>query len=278
MSSITKISIYTAIFAGFWLPQPLGATVSHPLSHTEATTFSSAVRSATKGNWISAHRAASTLKDGLPAKILIWMDISRHGTKQSFSAIADFITKNPGWPNILTLRRRAEETVQGAIPDKAVLAWFDIYPPITTAGRIRLIAALTADGQKDKAQKLIRETWIKRNFGRKQERRFRRQCLRFLLRKDHVMRLDRLLRNGRFVEARRTVPLVDKPLQKLAMARIALNDFRGGVDWHIRQVPESMRNDPGLLYERARWRRRKGRDDAAYELLKDIPAGTPFCL
>jgi len=37
-----------------------------------------------------------------------------------------------------------------------------------------------------------------------------------------------------------------------------------------------MRNDPGLLYERARWRRRKGRDDAAYELLKDIPAGTPF--
>jgi soluble lytic murein transglycosylase len=90
------------------------------------------------------------------------------------------------------------------------------------------------------------------------------------------MRLDRLLWNGRFVEARRTVPLVDKPLQKLAMARIALNDFRGGVDWHIRQVPESMRNDPGLLYERARWRRRKGRDDAAYELLKDIPAGTPF--
>ena len=69
--------------------------------------------------------------------------------------------------------------MQGAIPDKAVLAWFDIYPPITTAGRIRLIAALTADGQKDKAQKIIRETWIKRNFGRKQERRFRRQCLRF---------------------------------------------------------------------------------------------------
>ena len=180
MSSITKISIYTAIFAGFWLPQPLDATVSHPLPHTEATTFSSAVASGTKGNWISAHRATSTLKDGLPAKILIWMDMSRHGTKQSFSAIADFITKNPGWPNILTLRRRAEETVQGTIPDKAVLAWFDIYPPITTAGRIRLIAALTADGQKDKAQKLIRETWIKRNFGRKQERRFRRQYLRFL--------------------------------------------------------------------------------------------------
>ena len=39
------------------------------------------------------------------------------------------------------------------------------------------------------------------------------------------MRLDRLLWNGRFVEARRTVPLVDKTLQKLAMARIALNDF-----------------------------------------------------
>ncbi|MGZ0246098.1 MAG: lytic transglycosylase domain-containing protein, partial [Alphaproteobacteria bacterium] len=68
----------------------------------------------------------------------------------------------------------------------------------------------------------------------------------------------------------------DTPTQKLAMARISLRTFRGGVDWHIRQVPASLRTDPGLVFERARWRRRKGLDDGAYALLKNVPADAPY--
>ena len=50
---------------------------------------------------------------------------------------------------------------------------------------------------------------------------------------------------------------------------------RGGVDWHIRRVPKDLSNDPGFVYERVRWRRRKGRDDAAYDLLKKVPPDAP---
>jgi soluble lytic murein transglycosylase len=72
------------------------------------------------------------------------------------------------------------------------------------------------------------------------------------------------------------IPRVDDATQKLAMARISLRAFRGGVDWQIRQVPTSLRNNPGLVYERSRWRRRKGLDNGAYELLKNVPPDAPF--
>jgi len=70
--------------------------------------------------------------------------------------------------------------------------------------------------------------------------------------------------------------LVDKDTQKLAMARIVLRAKRGGVDWYIRQVPKSLLNDPGLVFERARWRRRKGHDDGAYDLLKRVSPDAPY--
>jgi hypothetical protein len=41
-----------------------------------------------------------------------------------------------------------------------------------------------------------------------------------------------------------------------------------GVDSALRKVPDSLVNDPGLLFERMRWRRRKGQIDGAMELMQ----------
>ncbi len=57
----------------------------------------------------------------------------------------------------------------------------------------------------------------------------------------------------------------------LAVARIRLRRFRGGVDSAIRKVPGELIDDPGLVYERLRWRRRKGRDEDARALLETPP-------
>ena len=50
----------------------------------------------------------------------------------------------------------------------------------------------------------------------------------------------------------------------------------GGVDLAIQKVPLHLRNDPGLIYERLRWRNRKGMDLKAQELLIDIPKDQKF--
>ena len=72
-------------------------------------------------------------------------------------------------------------------------------------------------------------------------------------------------------DARRTMNRVSSSEAKLARARMALRLYRGGVDWALRRVPDGLKRDPGLLYERLKWRRRKDRIDDAVEILLDPP-------
>lgn len=275
MNSVSRFSVVATVLAGLAVPAPLNAAVK-PLNKRDAQTYSAALTDAQKGNWTKARRQAETIKDKLPAKLIRWMEMSSRGTGQDFVSISGFIQQNPGWPQRGTLRRRAEENLNDRIPNGEILKWFGAYPPLTSDGKIRFVEAVVANAPKDRARALVRETWINGNFGSTQERKFRQRYSRFLSKTDHIARLDRLLWDGQITRARRILQLVDKDTQKLALARIALRASRGGVDWHLRQVPESLRNDPGLVFERARWRRRKGQDDGAYELLKNVPANAPY--
>src|SRR3546814_19318103 len=52
-------------------------------------------------------------------------------------------------------------------------------------------------------------------------------------------------------------------------------DNRPGVDALIGRVPPALRDDPGLLYQRAAWRQRRGRLEGVVELLDALPQRTP---
>ena len=54
-------------------------------------------------------------------------------------------------------------------------------------------------------------------------------------------------------------------------ARVALMTFSWGVDDAISKVPKDMKNHPGLIYERIKWRRKKRKYDTATELLLKTP-------
>ncbi|MEE9250984.1 MAG: lytic transglycosylase domain-containing protein, partial [Alphaproteobacteria bacterium] len=158
-----------------------------------------------------------------------------------------------------------------SIPDAEVLAWFSRREPRTVKGRMHLARALLATGKREQATALLRETWVNGNFPRRQERSFLRRYRKFLRKEDHVARLDRLLWAGRSWEARRLLRRVEAGQRALAVARIRLRRFRGGVDSAIQRVPKALIDDPGLVYERLRWRRRKGRDEDARALLENPP-------
>ena len=40
-----------------------------------------------------------------------------------------------------------------------------------------------------------------------------------------------------------------------------------GVDNAIKKVPQKLKNDPGLNYDRLKWRRKRGRLDSSLEIL-----------
>ncbi|MHA1600851.1 MAG: lytic transglycosylase domain-containing protein, partial [Alphaproteobacteria bacterium] len=86
-------------------------------------------------------------------------------------------------------------------------------------------------------------------------------------REDDLARLDRLLWDRRSRAAKRLARRLGDGYPALTQARLSLAYRRGGVDSAIRRVPKELANDPGLAFERARWRQRKGRYEGVLELL-----------
>jgi soluble lytic murein transglycosylase len=78
-----------------------------------------------------------------------------------------------------------------------------------------------------------------------------------------------LLWEGEAEAAAEMLDLVSAGDAALARARIALQGDKNGVDGLISGIPASHAGDPGLAYDRFRWRMRKGRWDSAAELLKE---------
>lgn len=276
MTPASKICLFFTAGTLALLAAPMIAAGQSLLSKADAEIYKKAFEKAEKGEFTRAHRIAAAPKDRLLASVLDWMEMTRRESSRSFRDFARFRAAHPDWPYQRTLSRNAEAAMNERIPHAEILEWFGTATPVSSDGRMRLISALLATAKRDRAIALIRDTWRNASFGSRQERTFRQKYRRFLTKEDHVARLDHMLWKGRISQARRSIRLVDQPMQQLAMARIALRTRSGNVDWHIRQVSKQHVTHPGLVYERVKWRRRKGRDDDAHELLAKVPSSAAY--
>ncbi|MBL94908.1 MAG: Soluble lytic murein transglycosylase [Alphaproteobacteria bacterium MarineAlpha3_Bin5] len=211
-----------------------------------------------------------TFKDPLIRKIIVWFLLDSGGLGMNFNEINKFIKVNPGWPNIRKWRVLAEESLPNKMSPGEIIEWFEEIGPISSMGRVKLASAHLSISNKRKGKTLIRNAWIKGNFTKRQEKEFYRKYNKLLTREDNRNRLDRLLWEGRYWPTRRMLWKVDKDYQSLAEARFALRHSRGNVDKLIALVPNILKKDPGLLYERLRWRRRRNLE-SAFTLLEKIP-------
>ncbi len=248
------------------------ASAAEVVSAREAKIATRVFDSIEDGKWNTAKRAARGLRHPLLIKTYRWRFLSSPDSGASFQEIAQFIRENQDWPDQWLLLMRAEEAMTTGVSDDEVLEWFADREPRTADGGSRLARAFLANGEIEKARAVIRKTWVEANFGSVQERHFYNRFRRYLTREDHIERLDRLLWAGRYYPSRRMYRRVHKSWALLAEARLALRRMVGGVDGAIARVPEHLRDHPGLVYERLRWRRRKGRDKDAIELLANMPA------
>jgi soluble lytic murein transglycosylase len=88
---------------------------------------------------------------------------------------------------------------------------------------------------------------------------------------DHAARLDRLLWDGQVEAARRMMARVDPDHRALGDVRIRLAAREAGAERLLARLPAALQNDPGLLYERLRWRARKERYADAIVMLEHSP-------
>ncbi len=268
MSDRLKRAALVVLVAAFPLVSGAAAGSLTPHDSAAAKAAFTAIKG---GDWKRARRDALPIKDPVAAKLFDWLDLTRQGATASFARIARFLAENPQWPMRSLLLRRAEEAISDNMPSRKVLDWFDDRLPASAIGQVRHGAALVASGQIVAGRAALRAAWVDGNFTKRQERRFYRRYRKYLTRQDHIERLDRLIWRGRYWPARRMLWKVNADWRALAEARLMLMRMNGNVDRAIERVPAALKDHPGLVYERLRWRRRKGLDSAV-ELIDGAPS------
>lgn len=262
-----------AVIAGAVLFIATGARASE-LSPDEARVMGALVKAVEADQWKKSRELAGQLRDPVAVKLAQWLHIVEASPDVGFGEINRFIAENPTWPNRSSLQLRAEESMPEGLPSDAVLAFFKEREPKGPAGKVKLGQALIQAGRAPEGMSVIRNAWIEANFANQQEIDFYKRHKQTLRTEDHQRRLDRLLWEGKHDAARRMLMRVPPDWRALAEARVALRAMRGGADRAVSRVPASLQNDPGLQFERARWRRVKGKDADARQLLSSLPPPT----
>lgn len=241
------------------------------LPERDVRIYVKAFAAAKHGDWAWAYHLAAAAHNRLPATVLRWLRYKQEESGASFAEIAAFVKAHPEWPAQNVLRERAEEAIATAT-DSQLIPWFAAHPPVLPAARLREAQIWMTEGRKQAAVSLIRRTWIEGDFTPAEQKQILQRFRGILREKDNARRLDRLIWAGSFSEAKRLLRLVGPETAALDQARLALAEMKPGVEWLIHHVPARLRNNPGLVYERVRWRRRKGLDDSAAALLERAPA------
>ncbi len=233
--------------------------------------YQSALEAMESGDKGAVRMALDRGGDPVLNKVLKAYLMAQPGNDFSFDEMASFITENPDWPGLKGILMIAEQKIPQGASAAQIVNWFNAYPPLTAAGFYRHMEALNEAGQSRIAESLIRNYWIEKDLSKSEGEAFRSRYGRFLNSKDHFARLDRLLWDGNTSAAKAMYPLVGEGVRALAEARLALACQSKKAEALLKKVPASLQRDPGLLYERLRWRRQKGTDKSAIEILLNAP-------
>ena len=198
--------------------------------------------------------------DDLAAKVGLWIELMRPDSIASYDEAVRFVRQNPQWPAQTTLRKTVERLMAEELPASEVLRFFSETPPQSAVGKMRYADALLRSGDSQRGVELLRRVWAEDGLPDALESKFLSLYGGYITRRDDVTRLDRLLwdRNG---QARRQAQRLGNDYVLLADARLALSSGNATAAKSLARVPAALQSNPGLLYDRAVWARRK--DDAA---------------
>ncbi|MBV9332155.1 MAG: lytic transglycosylase domain-containing protein [Alphaproteobacteria bacterium] len=229
-----------------------------------------AFEAADRNNWSDATALAAEGHDETVRDLIAWRRLLDRNSGASFAEIDAFIKSHADWPLRDSLYSRAEAAIPSATAPAAILTWFGNRAAASALGKIRLGEAQVATG-KPEGRELIRAGWRDGSFDRDQEQAILAKDFSFLTAEDQRDRLDALLWRDEIGAAKRQLARVSPVEAQIGEARIALKEGGSRADAVLERLPGTAREDPGLVFDRARAARRAGKHDEAQNLLLSIP-------
>ncbi len=218
--------------------------------------------------WNSALKSTEKVKDAEFRKLVKWMYLKTTRNAASFNEYKKFIEQNDYYPRINRIRYLAEEKIylRNNSPT-SIINWFEKYPPLGGLGKIKLAEAYLEQGRTDKVKELVKEGWITAEIRKNDLGYYRAKFKKFLTSEDHIKRADYLAWERKYWDLKRMLKYLPSDQRALYNARQILMSNSYGVDNAISKVPQYLKKDPGLEFDRLRWRNRRGRLDGSLEIL-----------
>ena len=218
--------------------------------------------------WNSALKSVTRVKDREFRNLITWMYLKTTRNGASFNEYKKFIEQNGDYPRINRIRYLAEEKIylRNNSPS-SIINWFEKYPPVGGVGKIKLAEAYLEKGQIDQVKKLIKEGWVTAQIRKNDLGYYRAKFKKFINSDDHVRRADYLAWERKYWDLKRMLKYLPTDQRALYNARQILMSNSYGVDNAINKVPQYLKEDSGLEFDRLRWRNRRGRLDGSLEIL-----------
>lgn len=179
--------------------------------------------------------------------------------------LLDFMTENPGWPDLPVLEQRYADALINEPDETTAAKLCRAHPPHDGRALLRCAEAYAATGETARADATARDAWITGLPQPEDEAAFLARWARLPTQEDQRRRFDRLETTSP-PSAQRQLERLDPDYARLAEARLAFRREDANALSYLAAVPEGFRSDPTLLLAEARFLRRTHADSAAAAL------------
>jgi len=223
-----------------------------------------AIDLARKAKTNEATAIQKTIGDPAARKLVEWFILRHPDAEANFGRYAAFITDSPGWPSMGLMRKRAEARLWQERSDAATVRNFVGDQPTSPKGRFALARVLLAEGDRDGAANLVRQTWRSDELSERSEAEAFELFHDLLTREDHRARMDKRIGAKDLSGAKRAAQRLGSDELLIVKACAANGDKALDL---LNAVATAARGDLGYTLCRIRWMVRHDRIDDATRLM-----------
>jgi soluble lytic murein transglycosylase len=209
-----------------------------------------------------------SIDDPVARKVVEWLFLRHPSGDAGFGRYAAFIADNPSWPGIGLLRRRAEGRLWQERSEVATVRRFTGGQPASAKGRFALARVLLAEGDRDGAERQVRQAWRSEELSERVEAEALAAFRELLTREDHRARMDRRIGAKDFSGAMRAARRLGKVEVSIVEACKGVAENASKSLAPLDAVPTAARQDLGYTLCRIQWLMRHDRFADATQLMQ----------
>jgi soluble lytic murein transglycosylase len=209
-----------------------------------------------------------SIDDPMARKVVEWLFLRHPSGDAGFGRYAAFIADNPSWPSIGLLRRRAEGRLWQERSEFATVRRFTGGQPASAKGRFALARVLLAEGDRDGAERQVRQAWRSEELSERVEAEALAAFRELLTREDHRARMDRRIGAKDFSGAMRAARRLGKVEVSIVEACKGVAENASKSLAPLDAVPTAARQDLGYTLCRIQWLMRHDRFADATQLMQ----------